>query len=344
MRAMVLHRFAPAGAGMRLEEVPTPEPGPGEALVRVHASSVNPIDVRRSGGYGRNVFAARGNVRLPLILGRDVSGTVAALGPGAEGLAPGDPVWGTVNNLRNGAFAEYVALEARLLRPKPPQLGHEEAASLPYVALTAWTALVEDAGLREASARGKRVLVLGGAGGVGSFAVQFLKAWGAEVAATCGPANLAFVQGLGADPVIDYTREDFAARLREYDVVLNAVDFALEGRGLGVLKRFSEAQYVTIVHPVMPLTDRFGFRVGHRLAMARRGLRQQEQRVLHGRGYHWSMIRPEPGAFATVAALVEGGRIRPVVTRTYPLEELEAAFQELARGHVRGKLAVRVAA
>jgi alcohol dehydrogenase len=94
----------------------------------------------------------------------------------------------------------------------------------------------------------------------------------------------------------------------------------------------------------MPLTDRFGFRVGHRLAMARRGLRQQEQRVLHGRGYHWSMIRPEPGAFATVAALVEGGRIRPVVTRTYPLEELEAAFQELARGHVRGKLAVRVAA
>lgn len=340
MRAMVLHSFAPAGGGLRLEEVPMPAIGPQQVLVRMRATSLNPIDVRRGGGYGRNIFAALANVRLPLILGRDISGVVEAVGEQVAGLKPGDAVWGASNNLVSGAFSEFVVADEKTVSLKPPGLSFLEAASIPYVALTSWVAMVDNAGLSATGARGKRILVHGGAGGIGSYSIQWLKAWGAEVATTCSTGNRDFVAGLGADVVIDYTSEDFAARLRDYDVVYNAVDFGLESRSLRILKRFGGAQYATIVHPMMPWTDRFGYALGHRLAVARRQARAMEQRRLHGRAYHWTLFHPNIAAMATVAELVAAGRIKPVIGRVFPFAEMPAAFALSATGHARGKIVV----
>ncbi len=342
MRALRLEAYAAGDEGLRLvEDAPLPELRADDVLVRVVTSSVNPIDWRRRDGYGRRVFARRGALP-PLVLGHDLAGVVVGVGSGVRRFRPGDAVWGAPDAFRDGAWAELVAVRSGELAPKPATLSWEEAAALPYVALTTWSAL-ERAGVGPERAASLRALVHAGSGGVGHFAVQLLKAWGAWVATTCSTRNVEWVRELGADRVIDYTREDYARELRDLDLVIDTLGDDDEAASLGVLAEGRGAQYVSLVHPLLALTDRWGLLPGVLAAGARLAARKAVQRFGHGRGYHWSVFAPDGRALAEVGRLVEAGRIRAVVDRVVPLAATAEALAYSETGRARGKIVIRVA-
>ncbi|GAA3091837.1 NADP-dependent oxidoreductase [Streptomyces roseofulvus] len=296
---------------LRIVEVERPEAGPAEVLVRIAAAGVNPTDAwhRSSGGLS-------GGDR-PVRLGWDVSGVVEAVGPGVTTLAPGDEVFGMPRHPRPaGCYAEYVTSPARHLARKPSGLTHVQAAALPLAGLTAWQALVDTADVRP----GQRVLIHAAAGGVGHLAVQIAKARGAHVIGTARSANHAFVRGLGADEVIDYTETDFTDAAREIDVVVDTVGGAYGPRSLktlrpgGIVVSLASPAEASLADAARPL-----------------GLRSQFMIVeAHGEGLR------------QLASLVEAGSLRPEVSASLPLEQAAEAHDLIQRGGTRGKVVLTV--
>lgn len=214
MKAIVLDRYG-SNDGVRFGETPDPEVDPGDVLVQIHAASVNPLDLKIREGKLKPVLP----YRLPIVLGNDLAGVVVKVGRDVRRFQPGDEVYARPDQGRIGAFAELIAMREDDVALAPRELTMEEAASIPLVGLTAWQALVERANLQA----GQKVLIHAGSGGVGTFAIQLAKHLGATVATTTSTANIDWVQRLGADIVIDYKKEDFAAVLRDYDLVLDTL-------------------------------------------------------------------------------------------------------------------------
>lgn len=356
MRSVQIRRYGPADEVLEIiDDTPIPRPGPDEIIIRAHATAVNPVDCTARSGYGRNIFSTLWG-SLPLILGRDVSGEVAAVGKRVKSFAPGDEVFAAPHI---GCYAQYVAVKAEHAALKPGNLDHIEAASLPFVGLTAFTALVDHVGLTASSAAGKKIVIPRAAGGVGSFAVQLMKAWGAYVAAICSTRNVPLVAGLGADEVIDYRQQDFTRVLSGYDVAFDTVgkpaDFEdMDGKSyntgsaedfderlMGVLKKHQDAAYVTICSPKMVLTDKYGLEEGTRRAEALFRQRKAVQEAF-GRRYYWSFCNPSGRALAEIAALVEAGAIKPVVDRVFRLDELIAAHEYCESGQAQGKIVIEI--
>lgn len=341
MRAAVLREYGAAGQALRVEpDYPEPAVGSGQVLVRMRASSVNPIDVRMSGGYARARLKSLG-IGLPMVLGRDVAGVVERVGPGVDRFKPGDEVVGLVVSSEPGALAQQVAVRADLLVKKPPAMSWQTAASFPYVGLTTWSAFVNDIGLKPGGLGGKTALVLGGAGGTGGFAVQLLKQWGARVAATCSARNTGFVAGLGADVVIDYGTQDYTRVLRDVDLVYDTVG-GDEERALSVLGTKGGANYVSIVHPIIPVTDELGWEAGIAKVNAQRLAKVEEQRSRYGRGYAWAMIKPDTAMLTAATQLVSDGKIHMAIEHVFRLDEVREAFARSATNRVRGKLVVEI--
>lgn len=310
MRAYVLPAFGTADA-FEARDIPMPEPGPNEVRVRVHATSVNPLDARvRAEG--------KGLVDLPAVLGYDVSGVVDAVGAGVERFDPGDEVFYTPELFEQGSYAEYHVERADIVAHKPPSLSHEEAASLPVVACTAWEALVDRAGVR----LGETVLVHGG-GGVGSQAVQIAAAAGARVVCTTGPASVDLVEELGADRAIDYRETDFAEALADdpdgMDVVFSTV-------GGDALERSVEVMNETgrIVDVVGEAGDVGGPAKLKNVAVDFMALTRRAETL------------------ESVARLVERGELEPVVDSVHPLSEVGEAHRKLEAGGLQGKLVLTV--
>ena len=356
MRSVVVQRYGPAADVLEVcNDTPVPEPARDEILVRARATSVNPVDCTARNGYGRNIFSTLWG-ELPLILGRDISGVVVAVGRDVEHFSPGDEVYAAPHI---GCYAQYVAVKAKHAALKPRNLTHLEAASLPFVALTVFTALVDNVGLSAANCPGKRVVIPRAAGGVGSFAVQLVKAWGAHVAAICSTRNIDLVRQIGADVIVDYREQDFRKLLSGYDVAFDTIgkpaDFeTVEGpkynvgnpedfdeRLMGVLKTHADAAYVTICSPKMVLTDRYGLKEGSSRAERLYRERSTAQQAL-GRRYYWSFFNPDGAALARVAGLIETGAIRPVVDRVYPLEQMAAAHEYCESGRAQGKIVIEI--
>lgn len=227
MRVMELVHFGDADTAFAARDLPRPAPGPGQVLVRVLATSVNPLDLQtRRGDY-------RDEVALPAVIGNDVSGVVVGTGPGADDFRPGDEVWYLAPVFAGqGTYAEFHVVDQALVARKPEGLSHVEAAGLALVGVTAWEALVERAGVKA----GERVLVHGGAGGVGSAAIQVAHALGAEVVTTARAKDHEFVTGLGADTVIDFSAGDYVPQVRE----LGGVNVVLDTVGRDTLTRSPE--------------------------------------------------------------------------------------------------------
>lgn len=297
-------------AALRYEDVPRPEPQPGEALVRVRAAGVNPIDWKVCAGLAREWLP----LSLPVIPGWDLSGEVAALGDGATGLAVGDEVIGYLGlHHRQGAYAEYVAAPTEILAPRSPRLDHAHAAAVPLAALTAWQALFERAALQS----GQRVLILGGAGGVGHFAVQLARWAGAHVVATTSRANLEFVHSLGAATVIDYTRARLEEAVEPVDAVFDTVGGAAREPAWRVIR--PGGVLVTIV-----------------------GKPAQETAAAHGVRATSFLVRPDGEQLRRIVGLLDEGHLRVELAATYPLAEAGRAHERSRGGHVRGKLALVV--
>jgi reticulon-4-interacting protein 1, mitochondrial len=339
MRAVEIVGYGTAADVLRVTaDASLPVAGPNEVLVQVHAASVNPVDCAIRRGYGKEVFRPKGQVGegpFPQRLGRDAAGIVTDVGSAVKSFKRGDRIFAAPNR---PAMAEVIAVPEDEAALAPEMLTDFEAASLPFVAMTVWNALVGQVGIKPGSARGTRILITRGAGGVGSFAIQLLKAWGAYVAATTSTANVEFVRDLGADRVIDHMRESLGDLPADFDIVFDS-SFDRESELLALLKKHAGGSYVTITSPMMRIIDEFGLQEGSRRADELLAERRRAQAEL-GRSYHWGHMRPSGSALSEIASLVRRRAIRPVVDRVFKVSDIVAAHEYSESGQARGKIVI----
>jgi len=332
MKAFVLDRYGKKRA-LRPADMPDPVLRDDEALVQVHAASVNPLDCKIRDGEFKLILPHP----LPLILGHDMAGVVVKAGPRVQQFKAGDEVYARPDDFRIGTFAELVPVKEASLALKPKGLTMEEAASIPLVGLTAWQALVEKASLK----KGQKVLIQAGSGGVGTFAIQLAKQLGATVATTTSAANVALVKSLGADVVIDYKTQDFAKVLRDYDVVLNSQDGKTLEKSLRVLK--GGGKLVSISGPPDPEFGKAiaapGFvRLVVRLLSS--GVRRKARSL--GIGYSFLFMKANGVQLRLITRLIEDGAIRPVIDKVFPFESTNEAIAYVEAGRAKGKVVVKI--
>lgn len=330
MRAAIAEQYGGPEV-LQITDVAVPQSGPNGVLVRMHASSVNPVDWKLRKG----LLSAVWKLRFPVIWGCDLSGVVESTGKNVTLFQPGDEVYGFkhghVAKTYRGTYAEYVVVPENSISRKPAQLSHQEAAAVPLGALTAWQALVEQGRL----AAGKRVLVHAAAGGVGVFAVQIAKALGAYVAATAGSRNQDFLRQLGADEVIDYTKERIEGRLSGYDLVLDAVGESVWTASLRVLNR--GGRLLTLAPPIPEeKSGKLRFFSRAITGVAGGSLRA----LLQGKRLLITQVKPRGAELEKITALIEEGKLRPVIEKVFPLEQISEAHRLSEEGHVRGKLVI----
>ena len=307
MQAVVAHEYG-APDVLKLEQAPRPEPNDDEALVRVIASSVNPADPLTLNGK----YAKEFGTHLPLIPGYDIAGVVQKIGAHIRKLKVGDAVYGYPTF--GGGWADYVAVKEWEVAAKPKSLNFVEAAAVPMGALTAWQALVDVAKLRP----GQTILIHGGSGGVGSFAVQIAKARGARVIATASIANQDLLKQLGADVAVDYTKTRFEDVAKDVDAVLDPVGKETLARSYGVVKKGG------IVMSLVARPDP--------VELQKHGIRSAS-----------ISVHPDTADLTEIAQLVDAGKIKPVVTEVLPLNDAVKAQQQAATHHTRGKVVLRIA-
>jgi len=330
VRALILDRYGRKD-GLRLGDMPEPELRDRDVLVAVHAAGVNPLDAKIAAGEFKLILP----YRLPLILGNDVAGVVVRTGPGVRRFRPGDQVYARPDKDRIGAFADYIAMDEADVAMKPNNLTMVEAASIPLVALTAWQALIEVAGLK----KGQKIFIHAGSGGVGTMAIQLARHIGATVATTTSTANIDLVKSLGADIVIDYRKDDFAAILSDYDVVLNSLGKDALEKSLTVLK--PGGRLISISGPPDPA---FGREIGANFVMRQTmralsaGIRRKAAR--RGVRYAFLFMRANGRQLGEITELVEAGVIRPVVDRVFPFEAAREALAYVETGRARGKVVI----
>ncbi len=320
MKAIIQQRYGSPDV-LRLQEVEKPALEDDRVLVRVRASSVNATDWRHLRGKPYAARPMMGGLRKPKssAVGVDAAGIVEAVGKDVTGIAPGDEVYG----MRNGAFAEYVS--GRTFVPKPANLSFEQAAAVPVAAGTALIAL-RDKGATQA---GQRVLITGAGGGVGTFAVQLAKVCGAEVTAVSSTGNLELVRSLGADHLIDRTREDFTRRPERYDLVVDvggrpsvrAIRRVLAPGGTLVLVGAGKGDWIG------PITRFVAGTLRSRLL---------KQRIV---GFYAEVTKEH---LLVLKDLIEAGKVTPVIDRTFPLSEAAEALRYVEPGHARGKVVITV--
>jgi len=295
---------------MRLVDLPVPQPGAGEVLVKVAAASINPIDWKMRNGEMRAIFP----FPLPRTLGRDFAGTAAAAGEGVADLDVGTRVFGAGNPTRDGTHAEYVVAPRALMARTPDALADVSAATIGVAGISALIPLVEVANLRA----GQRVLIHAGAGGVGTFAVQIARHLGAEVLATAGPRNIAYVTKLGAHRVIDYTKDDFAAVARNCDVVFDTQGGEVHRRSFACLKPGGVLVGLSAA-PIDSTPARADVRV------VRAQIQSTEARLMQ------------------LAEWAVAGVVVPQVTRQIPLQDAHAGYAVSEGGHSNGKIVLTAA-
>jgi alcohol dehydrogenase len=327
MKAVVATRYGGPEV-LALVDREEPSVGPRDVLIDVRAASLNPIDFKIRDGKVKLVL----RLKPPVALGCDVAGVVAAAGPDAK-FAVGDEVYARLEKDRMGGLAQKVAADTSVVAKKPSRASFAEAAAVPLAALTALQALRETAALKA----GQHVLVQAGAGGVGSLAIQIAKILGLEVTTTTSTKNIDFVKSLGADHVIDYTKDPIAG---SFDAVFETLGDKSEIASLAVTKPggtvvgiggmpdsdFARERLPAFARPVIWLAT-----MGRRRAAARAGAH-----------FHYLFMRPDGAQLAELAAWIDDGKLRPILHRTYKLADFAEAFAELERGRARGKIVVEM--
>ncbi len=312
MKAIVYQKYGSPDV-LELQEIEKPIVTAGEVLVRVHAASVNPLDWHFLRGTPLVVRVMAGLLKPKRkILGADVAGRVEAVGGKVTKFQPGDEIFGSGNPL--GAFAEYLCVPEDGVVLKPANLTYEEAAAVPVAALTALQGLRDKGKIQP----GHKVLINGASGGVGTFAVQIAKSFGAEVTGVCSTRNLDMVRSIGADRVIDYSKEDFTQNGRRYDLILDAVG----NRSLSECKRALHANGIYVAAAGAPVRALWIAMAGSRMVTM--------------------ITKPNREDVAFMKELLESKKVRPVIDRRYPLSEVAEALRYLEEGHARGKVVITV--
>ena len=332
MKAFIIERYGKSEVG-RIADMPVPTVAPDDVLVKIHAASINPIDLKIRSGEFKLILP----YRMPLILGIDLAGTVVQIGADVTRFKVGDEVYARAKDDHIGTFAEFIAIKESAVAIKPATLTMDEAASIPLVALTAWQALVDRAGLKA----GQKVLIHAGSGGVGTVAIQLAKHLGATVATTTGTSNIEWVKALGADTVIDYKTTAFEEVLRDYDVVLDTQGGKSLDNSLKVLKKGGklisiagapDPQWAKDTHANWILTL-----ASHLLSF---NIRRKAKQV--GVSYSFLFMHADADQLGSIAALIDRGVIRPVIDRVFPLQATKDALAYVAEGRAKGKVVVNI--
>lgn len=308
MKAVRIHEYGGPEV-LELEEAPMPRPASDEVLVKVYATSVNPVDWKIREGMRKEKFPAD----LPLIPGWDVSGVIQEVGENVHQFSEGDEVYGRPDPTKDGAYAEYIVVKANQLGRKPKSIDHINAAAVPLAGLTAWQGLFDRGRLK----KGQKVLIHAASGGVGTFAVQFAKWKGAYVIGTTSAANISFVKQLGADEVIDYQNENFDDKLNHIDLVFDTIGGEIQKRSIQVLK--NGGRLITTLKPEF--------------------LVEAKEKHIYLEGY---TAQSYPEQLEQIADLIDEGIIQPVVSMVLSLEDARKAQQISEDGHVRGKIVIKV--
>lgn len=308
MKAIRLHKRG-GPEDLVYEEAPRPEIKPGDALVRVYAAGLTRTELTWDQTYQN----PDGSPRIPTIPCHELSGVIEAVSPGIRDLGPGDPVYGLIDFPHDGAAAEYVAVPAGDLALKPRTIDHIHSAAVTLSGLTAWQALFTHGALQPR----QRVLIHGGAGGVGTLAVQLAHWKGAYAITTSSAANLDFLRSLGADETIDYTKTRFEDVLSNIDVVLDAVGGDVIERSWGVLR--PGGILISVAEPIPENAARE-----------------------HGVRGLFFIVEPDRDQLEEMAKLVDAGSLKPIVAATFPLAQVREAFELAGMGHTRGKIILRV--
>jgi alcohol dehydrogenase len=334
MKAFVLTRYGGPEAA-ELREVPSRRPAPGEVLVRVRAAGLNPVDFKMREGKLKVIQ----RYPLPAVMGNELAGVVEARGEGATLFSEGDRVFARLPKTAMGAFADYAVVPENLLARMPASLDFAAAAGVPLAGLTALQALRDELHVK----RGSRIFIPGGAGGVGTFAIQLARWLGAEVTTTASPRGRALVERLGADVVIDYTTQRFEDRVHDMDGVFDLIGGETLERSFGVVKR--SGKVVSIAGMPEPETARKDLGRGVFLAalfwFASYGLRAEARR--RGVSYRYLFMHPSGPELAELGQLIEDGKLEPVIDRVFPFAEIKEAFAYLEAGHAKGKVVVSMA-
>jgi NADPH:quinone reductase-like Zn-dependent oxidoreductase len=308
MKAVRIHEYGGPDV-LELEEAPKPKPAADEVLIKVYATSVNPVDWKIREGMRKDKFPTP----LPLIPGWDVSGVIEEVGARVRHFMPGDEVYGRPDPSKNGAYAEYIVVKADQLGLKPKSIDHINAAAVPLAGLTAWQGLFDRGHLQ----KGQKVLIHAASGGVGTFAVQFAKWKGAYVIGTASEANISFVKQLGADEVIDYHKENFEDVLNDIDLVFDTIGGDTQKRSILVLK--NGGRLITTLKPEFQAEAR--------------------EKHIYLEGY---TAQSYPDQLEQIAGLIDQGIIQPVISMVLSLDEIRKAQQISEEGHVRGKIVIKV--
>lgn len=332
MKALTFQRYGKS-PGIGFADVARPALQPDELLVEVHAVGLNPIDNMIPTGTFKPIL----RFRLPATLGSDVAGVVVDVGSRVTRFKRGDAVFASVFDLGRGTLAEFVAVPEHAAAPKPANLDFVQAASIPMVGLTSWQALKERAGVRA----GQKVFIPAGSGGIGSFALQLAKHLGATVGTTTSTANVELVKGLGADAVVDYTKQAFEDVLRDYDVVLGTLRGDMLEKAVGILR--PGGRIVSLVGPLDAAFAR-ARRLNVVLAFVFGLMSWKIRRRAAGRrvDYSFLFMRPDGAQLAAIGELLAARRLRPVIDRVFPFDEARAALDYLAWGHAKGKVVVQL--
>ncbi len=318
---------------VRMMDLPKPQPREDEVLIQVKAASVNPLDFKIRSGQLKSVMS----VRFPFILGQDCAGVVTAVGSRVSKFEVGDEVYTRPPQESMGTLAEFVAVKESALAKKPENISFEEAAGIPLVGLTSWQVLVNRAKIK----KGQKVFIAAGSGGVGSFAIQLAKSFGAYVIANTSTKNVAFVKNLGADEVIDYKTQDFSQCVSDIDIFFDTMGDETQAKAFAVLKRGGVLASI-VGPPTASFAREAGLGLPVQLGAGLLGLPTTLKAALRSVRYIYHVMHPDGEALERISQLIEEGSIRPVVDRVYKFENANDAVAHVESGRVRGKVIVSV--
>jgi NADPH:quinone reductase-like Zn-dependent oxidoreductase len=332
MKAYSVNRYGKKEK-LHITETGKPVPKENEVLVEVYAAGVNLLDsLIRNGDF--KLFLP---YKTPFFNGHDMAGVVVETGAKVSRFKVGDEVYARPADYMIGTFAEYISVNENDLALKPKNISMEEAASIPLVGLTAWQALVEIADLK----KGQKVFIQAGSGGVGTIAIQLAKHLGATVATTTGTSNIGLVKSLGADIIVDYKKEDFADKLKDYDVVVHSRDSKVLDKSLRMLKPGG-----TLVSLTGPPTPEFAGEIGlpwhlkflTKLLSSGAKKKAKKQKV----NFSFLFMRAQGEQLSQITKLIESGVIKPVIDKVFPFEQTNEAMAYVETGRAKGKVVVKI--
>ena len=331
MRAVIIKKYGNEDV-VQIATLQKPQIKDSEVLVEVYSAGVNPLDIKVRKGEMKPLLT----YKFPLILGTDVSGKILAIGSKVKKYKVGDEIYASLNTKQMGAFADFVAIDEQVLSLKPANLTPNEAASIPLVGLTVYQALNEYAQIKA----GQKVFIQAGSGGIGTFAIQFAKAMGAEVATTTSQKNVEWVKKLGADQVIDYTKDNYKNILKNYDVFFNSVDGEPIENGLAILK--PGGHLLSIVGPPdAKFAKKAKLNILFQIITGLLGRKINKLAKKVDVKYNFVFVTPSGSQLEIIKKLIESEKIKPTIDKVFSVEQVKEAFAYQALGRTKGKVVLK---